>query len=74
MKRIKIICLILLTNLIFTLNCIADTVVYNTKTGKIHSPNCQYAAKCTVNCIKIDRQEAIRRGGVPCKVCKGGKH
>lgn len=47
-------------------------VVYNTKTGKYHAPYCQWAKKCTVNCIKIDKQEAIRRGGVPCKVCGGG--
>lgn len=73
MKKITIICLILLMNLIFTLGCFAETVVYNTKTGKFHLPNCQWANKCTVNCIKIDRKEAIQRGGVPCKVCGGGK-
>jgi len=73
MKKFTIICLILLTNLIFTLDCFAETVVYNTKTGKIHSPSCQWATKCTVNCIKIDRKEAVQRGGVPCKVCNGGK-
>ncbi len=72
MKKFTIICLILFTNLIFTLGCLAETVVYNTKTGKFHSLNCQWAQKCTVNCIKIDRKEAVQRGGVPCKVC-GGK-
>ena len=51
----------------------ADTVVYNTKTGKYHSASCEWAKKCTVNCIKIDRSEAGKRNGVPCKVC-GAKH
>ena len=50
----------------------ADEVIYNTKTGKIHVAGCQWAKKCTVNCVKLERKEAIKRGGVPCKVC-GGK-
>lgn len=73
MKKFTIIYLILLMNLFFTLGCFAETVVYNIKTSKFHSTNCQWANKCTVNCIKIDRKEAIQRGGVPCKVCRGGK-
>ena len=48
---------------------IADTVVYNTKTQKYHSPNCEWAKKCTVNCIRIERKQAVQRGGIPCKVC-----
>ena len=56
---------------LFAMPAFADTVVYNTKTGKIHSPACQWAQKCTVNCIRIDRQAAIKRGGIPCKVCSG---
>lgn len=46
-----------------------DTVVYNTKSGKIHSPGCKWAHRCTANCITTDRQSAYRMGGVPCKVC-----
>jgi hypothetical protein len=69
MKRIAVVCLILLMNFVFGLTCFADTVIYNTKTGKYHSATCQWAAKCTANCIKIDRKEAIKRNGVPCKVC-----
>ncbi len=69
MKKIIVISLVLFLNLFFALGSYADTVVYNVKTGKIHSPSCQYAKKCTVNCIKIERKEAVRRGGVPCKVC-----
>lgn len=49
----------------------AETVVYNTKTGKYRSVGCQWARKCTVNCIKLEKKEAKARGGVPCKVCGG---
>ena len=51
--------------------CYAKTVVFNTKTYKYHSIYCEWALKCTKNCIKIDKKEAIKRGGVPCKVCGG---
>ena len=71
MKKLFII--ILLLNLFATQICFADTVVYNTKTGKIHAIWCKWAEKCTVNCIKLERREAINRGGIPCKVCNGGK-
>lgn len=71
MKRIITVCLILVMNFVFALGCLAETVVYNTKTGKFHSVGCQWANKCTANCIKIDRKEAVQRGGVPCKVCGG---
>ncbi len=50
---------------------LAQTVIFNTKTYKYHSIHCQWALKCTKNCIKIDKKEAIRRGGIPCKVCNG---
>lgn len=49
----------------------AEMVMYNTKTGKYHTLTCKWAKKCTVNCIKIDKKEAKKRGGVPCKVCGG---
>lgn len=65
----------LLFVLVFMLNSsvvMAETVVFNTSTKKIHSIGCAWAKKCTVNCIKIERKEAVKKGGVPCKVC-GGK-
>ena len=55
----------------FTLNVHAEPVMYNTSTQKVHKVHCTYAKKCTVNCIKIDRKEAYKRGGVSCKVCGG---
>lgn len=57
--------------MLFVSPVFADTVVYNTKTGKFHTPGCQWAKKCTVNCMSIDRKEVIKRGGVLCKVCGG---
>ncbi len=51
--------------------CYAEMVMYNTKTYKYHKVLCKWAKKCTVNCIKIDKKEAIQRGGIPCKVCGG---
>lgn len=53
------------------LNVQAETVVFNTKTLKYHKPGCQWAIKCTVNCIRTEKQQAIRNGGRPCKVCGG---
>lgn len=49
----------------------AEVVVFNTQTLKIHKPTCQHAQKCTKKCIKIEKQAAKAKGGVPCKVCGG---
>jgi hypothetical protein len=38
---------------------------------KYHCPTCIWAVRCTKNCIKIPKSEAINRGGVPCRVCGG---
>lgn len=48
-----------------------QTVFFNTKTLKYHALSCSYARRCTKNCISLSRSEAIRRGGVACKVCGG---
>ena len=61
----------LLFLLLLTNSALAQTVVFNTKTGKIHKPSCPSAKNCTVNCVKIDKKEAQSRGGVPCKRCGG---
>jgi len=47
------------------------TVMFNTNSFKFHKPSCQWAQRCTANCIPIKRSEAVSRGGVPCKVCGG---
>ncbi len=46
-------------------------VSFNTSSLKYHCPSCEWAIKCTKNCINIKRSEAIKRGGVPCKICGG---
>ena len=51
----------------------ARTVVYNTKTGKYHAPSCPAAKRCTRNCIDISLKDAKAAGGVPCKICGGGR-
>lgn len=49
-----------------------EEVVFNTKTLIYHSPDCDSAERCTVNCITVTREEAAGEGGRPCKVCGGG--
>lgn len=49
-----------------------DEVVYfNVETLKFHCLECQWARRCTRNCIELRRSEALKRGGVACKVCGG---
>jgi hypothetical protein len=69
MKKILALFIALCINLSIT--ALAETVVYNTKTGKIHATWCSAAKRCTVNCVKIEKKEAIKRGGKPCKICGG---
>ena len=49
----------------------AETVVYNVQSGIYHNVSCSSANRCTKNCIRIDKKEAIKRGGRPCKNCGG---
>lgn len=50
----------------------ADALVaFNTKSQKFHCPECEWALKCTRNCVLVARDVAEARGGVPCKVCGG---
>lgn len=70
-KFFSILCLVLILNFSNSLASYAEMVMFNTKTYKYHSLNCKWAKKCTVNCIKVDKKLAIRRGGIPCKVCGG---
>ena len=48
-----------------------DVVAFNKSTLKYHCVTCKWAVRCTKNCVEIPRAEALRRGGVPCKVCGG---
>ena len=46
----------------------SELVAFNTNSGKFHELNCPWAKKCK-HCIKILKQDAIKRGGKPCKAC-----
>jgi hypothetical protein len=46
-------------------------VVFNVHTHKYHEPSCVWAHRCTQSCVTIPLSEAIKRGGIPCKVCGG---
>jgi len=66
----KMLCITLLC--VFTLgSAIAHSVAYNTKSHIYHKHSCEWAQKCTRNCITIDSSEAKHNGGRPCKVCGG---
>jgi len=47
-----------------------ELVEFNTSNGKYHCASCQWALRCTRNCVKIPLSEARARG-TPCKVCGG---
>jgi len=57
--------------LVFSVQVLAEPVMFNTKSHKMHKTSCSSAARCTENCIKIDRNDAKKRGGIPCKKCGG---
>ncbi len=51
-----------------------EIVAFNTQTHKYHCLTCTWAIRCTVHCIKVSRSDAVKRGGVACKVCGGSCH
>lgn len=61
----------LLAVLFIQIHVLAEMVIFNTQTLKYHKIGCPVAVRCTKNCIKIDKKEAKKRGGVPCKKCGG---
>ena len=71
MKKISLLFIATLIIMINSIPVFAQTVVFNWKTLKFHKPSCEWAQKCTKNCTKVDKKEAIKHGGKPCKVCGG---
>jgi hypothetical protein len=47
-----------------------EIVYFNTDTHKYHCLTCQWAIKCTKNCVRMKKSEAEEKG-VACKVCHG---
>lgn len=48
-----------------------QTVIFNTKSGKIHRHGCSAANRCTVNCVETSLADALASGGVNCRICGG---
>ena len=67
----KFLCLFLFLVFSANISAFAEDVYYNTKTKKYHALGCRHAKSCDVNCVKIDKKEAKKRGGIPCKTCGG---
>jgi len=59
-------------NLSVTKSAIAgDVLVYNLSNAKLHRPDCEWAEKCTKNCIYLDKKELKHMFFIPCMVCGG---
>ena len=67
----KTICISLVLLLSYANSAFAYDVIFNTKSLIYHTFTCEWARKCTRNCIKIDHTLAQRSGGVPCNACGG---
>jgi hypothetical protein len=63
--------LVFVVLLVPTLLGAEENVAFNVESRKFHCLSCRHAIACTKNCIEIALSEAKRRGGVPCKVCRG---
>lgn len=48
-------------------------VKFNASSKKYHFLQCNWAKKCSKKCAEINLEDAISKGGVPCKVCKPPK-
>jgi len=51
---------------------LGDVWVYNLSNGKLHSSSCEWAEKCTRNCIYISKKDIKKIFFIPCAVCGGG--
>ena len=51
----------------------SDTVVYNLSNAKMHAHNCEWAERCTKNCVFLPKNDLDNKMFyVPCLVCGGG--
>ena len=49
----------------------SDVIVYNLSNGKAHRHDCEWAEKCTKNCIYIEKEKIKDMFFIPCAVCGG---
>lgn len=71
MKKVLLIFFVLLTVCAICYAYNDYQVAYNQKSHIYHKIGCEWAKKCTQNCIFIMKSQAINRGGRACKVCGG---
>ena len=49
----------------------SNVAVYNLANAKMHTHDCQWAEKCTKNCIHLHKNETAGMFYIPCLVCGG---
>lgn len=49
-----------------------NVVVYNLSNAKLHTHDCEWAEKCTKNCIYIKKRNLKDIFFIPCVICGGG--
>lgn len=54
------------------INKFKDPVVYNQHSRIYHEPYCEWAKKCTKNCVYIEREKVLKKfaNKKHCKVCR----
>ena len=50
----------------------SDTAVYNVSNAKMHTHDCEWAQKCTKNCVYLHKDEIQDMFYIPCAACGGG--
>lgn len=66
----KILCLLIAICINLSVSALAETVIYNPTSGIYHKTGCHLGNRCK-KCIKIEKKEAQKQGGRPCKTCGG---
>lgn len=69
-KLVKTTLAVGLCSMVLSLPISAEPVMYNTNTGVYHKTTCRYV-KRSKSMIKIDKKQAVQKGGRACKVCGG---
>lgn len=63
---------VLLKTSIYKNKVAGNVIVYNLSNAKLHTSDCEWAVKCTKNCIFKDKDEIENMFFIPCAVCGGG--
>lgn len=49
----------------------SNVAVYNLSNAKMHTHDCEWAERCTKNCIYLDKEKLDNIFYIPCAVCGG---